>query len=144
MNPEENSRRCMFRCCLLYLTYELRRLPALKGALLAVGSALGEVEMCGVNVVFVWETTVHRLTQHLLVPLPVCAGYGHQRVRLEIKTDITVCKPSYRPVPKSAKCTWTFWCHRLFVHWYDKSVSCTHPINVYLAKNDDSDSALTP
>lgn len=44
------------------LTYKLRRLPTLKGAPLAVGSALREVEMGRMNVVFVWQTTVHRLT----------------------------------------------------------------------------------
>lgn len=44
------------------LTYKLRRLPTLKGAPLAVGSTLREVEMGRMNVVFVWQTTVHRLT----------------------------------------------------------------------------------
>lgn len=44
------------------LTYELRRFSTLKSALLAIGSALGELEMGRVNVIFVWQATVHRLT----------------------------------------------------------------------------------
>lgn len=46
----------------MYLTYELGRLSTLKGAFLAVGSALWECEMGRMNMVFVWQTTVHRLT----------------------------------------------------------------------------------
>lgn len=46
----------------MHLTNKLGRFSTLKGALLAVGSALGEVEMGRMNMVFVWQTTVHRLT----------------------------------------------------------------------------------
>lgn len=46
----------------MFLTYKLGRLSTLKGALLAVGSALRKVEMGRMNMVFVWQTTVHRLT----------------------------------------------------------------------------------
>lgn len=44
------------------LTYKLGRFSTLKGALLAVGSALWEVETGRMNMVFVRQTTVHRLT----------------------------------------------------------------------------------
>lgn len=44
------------------LTYELSRFSTSKSALLAVGSALGEVEVGRMNVVFVWQTAVHGLT----------------------------------------------------------------------------------
>lgn len=52
----------MFSWSPMHLTYELGRFSTLESALLAVGSALGEVEMGGVNMVFVWQTTVYRLT----------------------------------------------------------------------------------
>lgn len=61
----------------MHLTYELGGFSTLKGALLAVGRALGEVEMGGVNMVFVRQTAVHRLTRHLFVPLPICTGNSH-------------------------------------------------------------------
>lgn len=71
------------------LTYELRRFPTLKRALFAVGRALGEREMGRVDVVFVRQAAVDRLTRYLLVPLPICTCYCHRRVRLENKTKVT-------------------------------------------------------
>lgn len=52
----------MCACSIVYLTYELGRFSTLKGTFLAISSALREVEMGRMNMVFVWQTTVHRLT----------------------------------------------------------------------------------
>lgn len=49
----------------------------------------------------------------------------------------------YKPVPKSVLCLSVHRHKHLFVHRYDKLMSRTHPINVYLTKNAYSDSALT-
>lgn len=65
-----------------HLTYKLGRITTPKGAPLAVGCALREVENSRVNMVLVGKTTVHGLTGHLLVPLPIGTGYSHHRVRL--------------------------------------------------------------
>lgn len=67
MDPKENGLKicicaCMCACSTMYLTYELGGFSTLKGALLAVGSAFREVEMGRMDMVFVWQTTVHRLT----------------------------------------------------------------------------------
>lgn len=71
------------------LTHELGRFSTLKGALFAIGGALGEHEMGGVDVVFVRQAAVHGLTGDLFVPLPICTCYRHRRIRLENKTRIT-------------------------------------------------------
>lgn len=52
----------MWTCPTSHLTYELGGFSTLKGTLLAIGSALREVEMGRVNMVFVGQTTVHGLT----------------------------------------------------------------------------------
>lgn len=49
-------------CCSPFLTYELGRFSALEGALLSVSGALREVKKRRMDMVFVWQTTVHRLT----------------------------------------------------------------------------------
>lgn len=72
----------------MYLTYKLGRFSTLESALFAIGCALGEHEMGGVNVVFVRQAAVHGLTRYLLVPLPIRARYCHRRIRLERKTRI--------------------------------------------------------
>lgn len=64
-------------CANMDLTYKLGRFPTLESALFAVGCALGEHELGGVNVVFVRQAAVHGLTRYLLVPLPICACYYH-------------------------------------------------------------------
>lgn len=75
-------------CANMDLTYKLGRFSTLESALFAVGCALGEHEMGGVNVIFVRQAAVHGLARYLLVPLPICACYCHRRVRLERKTRI--------------------------------------------------------
>ena len=68
------------------LTYELRGLLALEDTLLAVGGAVGEVEVGRVDVVLVGQAAVHRLAGHLLVPLPVRARDGDGGVQLPTHT----------------------------------------------------------
>lgn len=56
-------------------TYELGRFSTKEGAFLAIRSALWEAEMSRMDVVFVWQTTVHWLTGYLFIPLPISTGY---------------------------------------------------------------------
>lgn len=64
-------------------TFQLRRVTTLERAFAAKGGALRTGEGGGVDMMLVWDATVHRLTCHLLVPLALSAGHCDPGSRLE-------------------------------------------------------------
>lgn len=75
-------------------TFQESRRSASEGAFLAKGGALAAVEGGWVDVVLVWDTTVHGLTRHLLVPLPIHASHGDAGLRLEKRHTATASTAS--------------------------------------------------
>lgn len=57
------------------ITFQLRGVTTLKGAFSPEGGALEAGERGGIDVVLVWDATVHWLTRHLLVPFAFRAGH---------------------------------------------------------------------
>lgn len=66
-------------------TFQLRWVSALESALLAKGGALRAREGGCIDMMMVWEATVHWLTCHLLIPLALGASDSHAGTRLEIR-----------------------------------------------------------
>jgi hypothetical protein len=56
-------------------TFQLCRVAALKGTFAAKGGALQAGERGSIDMMVVWDATVHWLTCHLLVPFALCAGH---------------------------------------------------------------------
>lgn len=75
-------------------TFQKSRRSASEGAFLAKGGPLAAVEGGWVDMVLVWDTTVHRLTGHLLVPLPICASHGDAGLHLEVDTRLQPPQPA--------------------------------------------------
>lgn len=57
------------------VAFQLRGVTTLKGAFSPEGGALEAGERGGIDVVLVWDATVHWLTRHLLVPFAFRAGH---------------------------------------------------------------------
>lgn len=75
-------------------TFQESRRSASEGAFLAKGGSLAAVEGGWVDVVLVWDTTVHGLTCHLLVPLPIHTSHGDAGPRLEKDTQLQPPQPA--------------------------------------------------
>lgn len=75
-------------------TFQKSRRSASEGAFLAKGGPLAAVEGGWVDVVLVWDTAVHGLAGHLLVPLPICASHGDAGLHLEKDTCLQPPQPA--------------------------------------------------
>lgn len=76
------------------VSFQKSRRSASEGAFLAKGGPLAAVEGGWVDMILVWDTTVHRLAGHLLVPLPICASHGDAGLRLELDTRLQPPQPA--------------------------------------------------
>lgn len=74
-------------------TFQKSRRSASEGTFLAKGGPLAAVEGGWVDMVLVWDTAVHGLAGHLLVPLSIHASHGDAGLHLEKDTCLQPPQP---------------------------------------------------